>query len=128
MAGAAQAVELGGLAQALSRIGAMPRDFGPALRSIAVYLRSVSLTAFARSTDPATNAPWAPLKAASRRKRRGGGKGARILVDTGLLRSSVTAQPSGAASLVWGSNVYYAGFHQWGGKRLPRRSFIGLSR
>lgn len=125
MAGAAEQVDLSGLAAALARLGRLPADMTPTLRAVAVYARSVSLEAFDRAADPTTGAAWAPLKASTVKRRRGGGKGARPLLDTGLMRLSVTGQTDGMA-VIQGSNLPRARYHQRGTKTIPARPFLGF--
>lgn len=86
---------------------------------------------------------WAPLKRPrtlprSRRKavtarRRRTGESDKPLLDTGLLRASVTGAGTGHvekltdSELVIGTNLGYAVFHQGGTRYIPARPFVGVS-
>lgn len=97
------------------------RDMSPVMRVIAEDLKTFVDDRFDTSTDP-TGAPWAPLKASTLARRRNGS--AKPLVDTQVLRNSVNARP-GRRSVQIGTNVPYAGPHQFGSApHLPRRAFL----
>lgn len=68
---------------------------------------------FQTSTDP-QGRPWKPLK---RPRKRGGNK---PLLDTGMLRNSITSVPT-ATGVIVGSNLIYAAIHQFGGVVKPGR-------
>ncbi len=81
------------------------------------------LSNFAEGHDP-DGQPWLPLK----RPRANSKGGDRPLQDTGILRGSVTGNGPGhvetmtATSLTIGSNLDYAGIHNYGGTvHLPER-------
>ena len=88
---------------------------------------------------------WAPLKKATIRRRRGGGKGAKILVDTGTLRTALSPGMKGIPgqlnkAIPWGQRVGYGGptshpkakytiamlahMHNTGAGTLPKREII----
>ena len=88
---------------------------------------------FARQSTPDGRA-WPQLKEKTRKRRRKGGRGARILQDRGILMASVTAQQAsgGVRQLTdtvaaVGSNVKYAATHNYGdpSRNIPARTFIG---
>jgi len=70
---------------------------------------------------------WAPLLPATiERRRKGGGNASpQILIDTGRLRQSITGRTN-RKGFEFGTNVVYAGAHQFGrpGKNLPARPFL----
>lgn len=133
MAAAVGTFDLTNYATALSAAVQAPVDYGPLLRKVAVLLRSEVLGCFDQSRSP-DGVPWAPLKLSTIRRRRKGGKGAKPLRDTGILMLSATASGAKghveqvtATSLVYGSNLDRAGWHQGGTKTIPPRPFVGLS-
>lgn len=74
--------------------------------------------------------PWAPLAESTiRRRRKGrgrgrGGGGVRILQDTGTLRRSIGMYATHEYVEV-GAGQPYGKHHQFGGRRLPARPFVG---
>jgi hypothetical protein len=53
-----------------------------------------------------------------------------LLVATGALRDSLTSEDAGQIegdSLVFGTDVPYGRFHEYGTSRVPRREFLGIS-
>lgn len=96
-------------------------DLSPVMRVIAEDLKTFVDDRFDTSTDP-KGLPWAPLAASTLARRRNGS--AKPLVDTGVLRNSINARP-GRRSVQIGTNVPYAGPHQFGSApKLPRRAFL----
>ena len=115
--------------QELGKLKESPRS--PALWStIAAILKSETLRHFEAESDP-TGKKWAPLSAATIEARRKGkskrGYGVKILRDTGRLYGSI-ATNYGAGWAEVGTTIEYAAQHQFGTKRVPRRSFIGISK
>lgn len=82
---------------------------------------------FSRSSDP-EGTPWLPLKRPRRRT-----KGRDLpLRDTGLLLASVVGGARHVeritdAELLFGTNLEYAGFHQFGTRFIPKREFLGFN-
>lgn len=75
------------------------------------------------------SAPWKPLSpnTIKRHPRREGGK---PLNDTGRLKRSVTSQvvkKVSARKLEYGTNLVYAGVHNFGYKQIPKREFLFFS-
>ncbi len=109
----------------LEALGSPPRGYEPLLKRYVVLLSSESKKCFDESRGP-DGSPWAALKRPRDRqrdqkgKKAGGGSGQKPLRDTLLLMLSVTARGEGhkeeigPTSLVWGSNLPYAGTHQEG--------------
>jgi phage virion morphogenesis protein len=93
-------------------IEAFEKASGPALEQIAqaggLALQKVSAEAFRNETDPATGAKWKERKDKSITRK--------LLVQRGTLRRSITFNASSDGSVTIGSNLVYAGIHQWGGK------------
>lgn len=120
--------------QELGKLKESPRS--PALWStIAAILKSETLRHFEAESDP-TGKKWAPLSASTIEARRKGkskrktnrrGYGAKILRDTGRLYGSIATNYGNGWAEV-GTTIEYAAQHQFGTKRVPRRSFIGISK
>lgn len=115
--------------QELGKLKESPRS--PALWStIAAILKSETLRHFEVESDP-TGKKWAPLSASTIEARRKGksrrGYGVKILRDTGRLYGSIATNYGNGWAEV-GTTIEYAAQHQFGTKRVPRRSFIGISK
>lgn len=126
----------------LARAIAAGRDLTPAMRNIAGFLESAAQLAFVNQAAP-DGTPWADLSPATKtaRAKRGTWPG-QILQVTGQLSNSITSAfgPDFAEA---GSNVVYAGTHQFGTARgafgatargapipwgdIPARPFLGLA-
>lgn len=98
-------------------------DLSPVLAVIAEDLKTFVDDRFETSTDP-TGAPWDPLAPATVAARRG--SSAKPLIDTGTLRNSITTEFD-ALSILLGTNVPYAGPHQFGTARIPMRPFFPVT-
>lgn len=122
MAGAAESISLDVLAKWAGRtsVDLTKLTFEKPLKQCKVLLAADMKSNFARQSSPA-GVPWAPLK---HPRPRGGSQ---ILRDRGLLMASLTAQGRGhverlnARELVMGTNLEYAGLHQYGGTIRPKR-------
>lgn len=68
---------------------------------------------------------WAPLAPSTLAGRRGGGAGAKILQDTGVLVNSVSGD-SGPDFAEAGSAVPYGAFHVTGTRRMPARDWLAV--
>jgi phage gpG-like protein len=92
----------------------------PALQQIAhtggLALKNVSRKAFAEGADPATGAKWAPLKNPRGQGAKSPGSTSPILSDRGTLKRSIIFNAFPDGSVILGSNLVYAGIHQWGGQ------------
>lgn len=69
--------------------------------------------------------PWVPSFAAQIRSKTGRGGG--TLYDTGRLFTSIQVFSDTSVSRKIGTDVPYAGYHQFGTENLPARPFIGVS-
>jgi phage gpG-like protein len=87
------------------------------LQNVAEAARTEIVLGFERGADP-YGRKWEPLKA--RRGRRIGGQ---PLLDTGRLRSSFFVSPT-SQGIVVRTNVSYAGYHQFGTRRIPARPML----
>jgi len=97
---------------------------GAVLTIAAEDLRTFVDDRFASGTDPQGD-PWVPLEPptiAKRRKGAGGGEPS-ILVDTSILRNSITSKIRGNRITV-GTNIPYGLFHQFGTEAMFERPFI----
>lgn len=120
----------------LQRISHYTEDFRPLLLRLGIYMmRSIDKN-FRAEGRPRE---WERLSEATLKRRRKGGRGARILQDTGRLRLSVVRADKGADGAVWdltktsltmGSNLEYANIHQKGGviKMPPRRMTLTFAK
>ena len=90
---------------------------GPAIQAIAVAMMRAGMDA---SVSP-DGTPYAPLK-----KQRPGNRGAGPLIDTGLLRASLSASVT-TDQLTLRASRAGAATHQFGSKSVPARPYLGLS-
>lgn len=97
------------------------KSLRPAMEAGALDIKKLIDDSFYKSMDPNTGAAWEPLAESTIERRRKGSS--KPLVDTGRLRSSI-ATKAGDRSILYGTNVSYAGPHQYGTKRIPRRRFM----
>lgn len=120
-------VEVHGLQEVgdlLTRMQERVTTLQPVLEVYAQDLKTLVDDSFDQSRAP-DGTGWEPLKPATVRKRRRGSS--KPLVDTGQLRNSITSVALNA-SLRVGTNVPYAGVHQFGGGRgIPARPFLPIS-
>lgn len=69
---------------------------------------------------------WAPLAASTLAKK----TNPDILVESGDLKDSLTdrgrAMDAGPMSMIWGTDVSYAGYHQDGTPKMPQRMLIDI--
>ena len=76
---------------------------------------------------------WAPLSPSYAAQKAAEGFGNRILVRTGRLKASLTSRGAGsvfrsdAKSMAVGTSVPYAGYHQTGTRKMPKREPIRVS-
>lgn len=117
-------IEIDGAIQLMEDMGERSRDLSPVLDVIAQDLLTFTDDAFEGSRGPAGKA-WEPLKDATVKARRRGSS--KPLIDTGTLRGSITAVP-GALGILVGTNLPYAGVHQFGfdERNIPARPFLPL--
>jgi phage gpG-like protein len=116
----------------LLRIAKAPdmRKIAPRLRD---YLQSVERSQF-DSEGRTGSGGWAPLKPRTVASKTARGLDPRILRATNRLRKSLTNKTSGdsvfeydADSMLFGTRVPYAAFHQRGTRRMPARKPVELS-
>lgn len=105
------------------RLGFNANNLRPALRKIGGVLERASENAFARQGPG-----WKPLKPETKKQRQRLGKAGKILQRDGNLASSVSAQIEGSTVFI-GSNLEYAGVHQFGfpRRKIPKREFLIVS-
>lgn len=82
-----------------------------------------------RKTDP-QDKPWSPWADSTRKAReRKGNAALGLLVDSGALLRSITAQVIGSHHTVQiGTNVKYAEYLNNGTEKMPARPFLGVSK
>jgi len=100
-----------------ARLLASPAFLKDTLTALAETARTEIVLGFAAGRDP-YGAKWAPLKA--QKGRRAGGQPLR---DTGRLQNSFNVQATETGIEVR-SGVEYAGYHQYGTKRMPARRMV----
>jgi len=94
------------------------------LHDIGVEVREQTLDRFDFETDPDGN-PWKKLVDATvkyKNKYFDGG----ILEREGHLKNTISFNVNGEESVLVGSPMEYAGFHQEGTRKLPARPFLGM--
>ena len=111
-------------------------DLTAVLRQCSLLAKADTLLNFQGQQDP-DGRPWAPLSPRTRRrpkdrKARKRGGSPMILVDSGVMRGSITAGAGHAenvtpTSMEVGSAVAYARWHMSGTRRMPARPFLGWS-
>lgn len=127
--------------EAFNRLLALGENPRPVLAAIAPGLVASTQLRFREGQAP-DGSPWAALSPTTIAKRRGGGGGAKPLLDTGRLANSITSHV-GADYLEVGTNVIYARFQQFGAAKgafgrtargapipwgnVPGRPFLGIS-
>lgn len=96
-------------------------------------VRIEALKSFSLQAEPQHRRPWKPLAAPTVSGRTKGKRkttkrySAKILLDTGRLRGSITIKKSMLPPTVWiGTNIIYARTHQFGDPRrnIPARPFL----
>jgi len=96
-------------------------------------VRIETLKSFSLQAEPQHRRPWKPLAPATVAGRRKGKRkqsarfSAKILMDTGRLRGSITTKKSMLPPTVWiGTNIIYARTHQFGdpGRNIVARPFL----
>jgi len=101
----------------------------PVWKQVRLFLIAATKENFVGQHTP-DGTPWMPFRRSPSRRR--GGPGSKLLRDTGLLMTSVTASGAGHIEeqapqrFVFGTNLHYAGYHQFGTRRIPRRQFLGF--
>jgi len=124
-----------------ARLGNIIRQLRPGgqtaglMRAVGYYMRRRTDTHFKDEKDPEGRA-WEPLKECTiagrrigpRAKKRGGKRKIAILQDRGTLRRSINSIAD-ATSAEIGTNLHYAGYHQFGAPRahIPIRAFLGVA-
>lgn len=102
----------------------------PVMERIGDLLRDQTIDAFLRERDPVNGRPWAALSPVTLAIKRRLGQPSRKLVATGkLLQEVFRVRPRiSFGRVAYDLNgVPYAGYHQTGTRRMPRRRFFGLS-
>ncbi len=96
----------------LDKMSKKLKDFKPVMDEIGEDIKSETALNFSKSRGP-DGKKWAPLSEATKRQRRGDGKRAKILMDTGILSGSIAKKTGRAYVKVW-STCEYAKTHQFG--------------
>ncbi|PWR17637.1 phage virion morphogenesis protein [Zavarzinia aquatilis] len=122
MSGVSIKIEDGGVRAALERLEGNLDRKAELLDAIGATARQDVWQNFEDQASPA-GIPWAPLKPATLKRR---GAGAQILRDRGNLYKSMTYRVTGDDTVEVGTNLVYAGVHQFGGsiKREAREQVV----
>jgi len=121
------AIRVRGIEQTLDVLEEMQarlRDMSPVLAVVGEDLKTFVDDRFDTATDP-TGRQWQPLSAKTIARRRQGTSNP--LVDTARLRNSIAYRAT-PRTLTLGTNVPYAGPHQFGTATIPRRAFLPFNR
>lgn len=112
-------IEIKGLDPIIARLGGIQARLPELAQVIGEIVRGQTRDRFAvTKTDP-DGAPWAPW--AHRYPKSGS-----LLVRSGALASSIYNNAVGLEARV-GTNIFYAGYHEDGTRKMPARPFLGLS-
>lgn len=128
-------------AKLLAELQKRTGNIKPAMEGIGQILVSNTQQRFVDQVDP-DGLPWKALSTVTLARRRKAGSGAQILRDTGRLASSINYKVVGG-SVELGTNVVYAGTHQFGADKgsygktkkgrpipwgdIPKRPFFGYN-
>lgn len=111
-------------ARAFAAMMRRSENLTPAMKVGAESIQRLIQKTFQTSASP-TGEKWDDLDPETIKRRR---KKSNIpLVDTGKLRLSM-ATSYGARTINFGTNTKYAGFHQFGTRRIPARPFLPITR
>jgi len=99
------------VAMALSRLAGHLGDTTPLMASIGQSLVASTLHRFETGRGPG-GISWVPLAPSTKRRKAKAGR-TKLLIWSARLRGSINARPS-ASEVVVGTNVEYAGIHQFG--------------
>ena len=122
-------LEADGAIQLMDGMAERSQDLSAVMRVIASDMLTFVDTTFAASISP-TGHEWEPLSEFTISLRRDRKKrpisSDKPLIDSGILRNSITAVP-GVLAVIVGTNVPYAGHHQFGTFKIPARPFFPLT-
>ncbi len=110
---------------ALRQLAARVADMTPVMEDIGAYLESQIQQRFDLQSDPqgASWAPLAPATLASYVQQHRGVVPGSLLNRTGLMRGGLSHRAT-ASQVEVGFAVPYAGYHEFGTQRMPRRGLI----
>jgi phage virion morphogenesis protein len=129
----------GQLLSSLRRLAVEMSNPAPAMKLVGQLAQREVVRQYRLEKDP-QDRKWKELSAATLKSRRNRNKSSiKILIDSGRLINSITAQPETANEVRVGTNVKYAAIHNFGaGARssvkthrrfgaIPQREFMGLT-
>lgn len=111
------------ISERLTNLSKQMSDLKPVMSAIGGILESSTRLRISNQKKDADGQKWAALSESTLRSKRRGS----LLVNRGMLMRSITHSAS-ARSVIVGSNMAYARFHQEGTKNMPARPFLGLSK
>jgi phage virion morphogenesis protein len=103
---------------AIARLG----DLTPMMADVGEYLQRRVDDGFRHERDP-YGQPWAKLASSTLRQKVKQKRILKILQSRGTMRGTLTYQ-AGRDRVVVGFNVFYASFHNFGGKHLKKRQLL----
>lgn len=112
------------LARKMSAMMKRTQDMTPAMKVGAEAIVRLIANTFQNSTSP-TGVEWKGLDPETVKKRKKNSD--QPLMDTKRLSRSLLNASHGARSIRFGTNVEYAGFHQFGTRRIPARPFMPIT-
>lgn len=111
------------ISERLTNLSKQMSDLKPVMSAIGGILESSTRLRISNQKKDADGQKWAALSESTLRSKRRGS----LLVNRGMLMRSITHSAS-TRSVIVGSNMAYARFHQEGTKNMPARPFLGLSK
>lgn len=117
------------ISERLTNLSKQMSDLKPVMSAVGGILESSTRLRISNQKKDASGQKWAALSESTlraKRNKKGGVRGS-LLVNRGMLMRSITHAAS-ARSVIVGSNMAYARFHQEGTKNMPARPFLGLSK
>lgn len=111
-----------GLRKRLQKMRENLTNPSPTMQKVSILMHKDVMDHFGKESDEKNK--WVPLKY----KRKRGGS-ARILQDTGRMRSSISPSNTKEDAIV-GTGIVYAATHQYGdsNRNIPQRKFLWLSK
>ena len=112
-------VQTVGLEPVITLLQRMQQNAGnlrPALAEVGVEFAERIRSQFSQGKSP-YGERWAALSAVTQSRNKGRRAGGQPLMDTGRLRSSISASVEGSSSVSIGTNLVYAGLHQNGARQ-----------
>lgn len=122
--------------ESFRKMSSRAANLAPVLQVALQDLKTMEVDTFRAGVDPATGNKWQALSESTLEKRRKGRRRftPKTLVDTGVLRNSLVTKTANSIQgvqrdlIIFGTTVPYAGVHQFGSKRISKRSLVSAVR